>query len=74
MRRLTKAIGCAMCLTLVAVAIAGLAGCADSEQGKAQDLMQKADTLDSWVNTSERVLVSVTALSMNSSWSAVYCL
>ena len=55
MRRLTKAIGCAMCLTLVAVAIAGLAGCADSEQGKAQDLMQKADTfmnqLDKGVDT-----------------------
>lgn len=55
MRRLTKAIGCAMCLTLVAVAIAGLAGCADSEQGKAQDLMHRADTfmnqLDKGVDT-----------------------
>ena len=55
MRHLVKAIELALCLVLAFAAVSTAAGCGDSNKGKAQDLLQKADTfmnqLDKGVDT-----------------------
>lgn len=55
MRHLVKAIELALCLVLAFAAVSTAAGCGDSNKGKAQDLLKKADTfmnqLDKGVDT-----------------------
>lgn len=44
MQKLIKVIAMLMCMSLAAVVVATVSGCGDSNQGKAQDLLNKADT------------------------------